>query len=365
MKRPVLLILHRYIGLVTGLFFLVTAVTGGLLLYKEAILFAWYPELREARASAERTVADGEALLLPLLWQQRHETAVRWVRYPDAEWPFYTTTYVNGDTAFFTGAGEKVLTTQGNENPVTLIFDIHHHWLAGDAGELASGYVHIAVLLLLILGVYAWWPRSWRKSLHLVLRGAAIKLHYSWHRVGGAVASVILLMAVGTGVMMVFYTPVQSALVAVFGGGLPEPVERTVAVGDNAHHWPALQKVIAQTLPEGDTRMVSFPGNENQALVVRKRMPGEWHQNGRSFLYVDPYRAQVYSATDATQLGLGLRLTHKIYPLHSAGVGGAVYTAFLAVAGFVPLILVPTGFYIWWWKRQQRRSKRASVVRRA
>lgn len=365
MKRPLLLALHRYIGLTTGIFFLVTAVTGGLLLYKHPILFTYYPELQAARAEAEQVRDDNGAALLNQLWSQRQESPLLRVRYPESGWPFYTVSYLNGELAYYTPAGEKLVSSTGYDNPITLIFDIHHEWLAGEAGELASGYIHLAVLVLLVLGIYAWWPRSWRKSLHLVLRGNAVKVNYSWHRVIGAVSALVLILAVGTGVMMVFYSQAQTVLTATFGGGIA-PVNRTIEVGERALPWPQLQKAMEDSLPEGRTRLVSFPTTEDQALVIRKRMPQEWHQNGRSFIYVNPYTAEVYSARDAMQDELGDRLTQKIYPLHSAGVGGTAFVALLTVSGFAPLILVPTGFYVWWWRRKKR-SRIASTpnLRRA
>ncbi len=352
MKRPLFLALHRYIGLFTGIFFLITAVTGGLMLYKNAILYAWYPVLKEARPGAEAAMAGSAEALLSTLWERREEEPLRWVRYPEAGWPFFTVTYLSGELAYFSPTGEKLVASHGYENPVTLIFDIHHHWLMGDAGEKASGYVHLTVLLLLGLGIYAWWPRSWAKSLHLALRGSAIKVNYSWHRVIGAVTSLLMLLAVTTGVGMVFYTQVQSVLLAVFGGEV-RSISRTVTPGEQALEWSPLHLAIKETLPEGRIRLISFPAAPDQALSVRKRMPDEWHQNGRSFIYINPYTAQAFAANNAMDEGLGLRLTHKIYPLHSAGVGGGAYTIVLAIAGFAPLVLVPTGFYIWWWRRRR------------
>lgn len=353
MKRPLLLALHRYLGLITGAFFLVTAVTGGLMLYKHQILYAYYPELVAARAEAERVPDDRGDDLLALLWTQQGENPLLRVRYPEEGWPFYSATYVSGELAYLSPTGEKVVSSRGYDNPVTIIFDIHHEWLTGEVGELASGFIHIAVLVLLALGVYAWWPRNWRKSLHLVMRGSAVKVSYSWHRVLGAISSVALILAVGTGVMMVFYSSVQMVLVNVFGGEVGS-ISSVVEPGEKELPWEHLSETINTTLPEGRTRLIGFPTAKDQALVVRKRMPGEWHQNGRSFIYINPYTAEAYAVKNDMEAALGNRLTHKIYPLHSAGVGGTPYVVLLAIAGFAPLILVPTGFYLWWWKRRKR-----------
>lgn len=353
MKRPLLLALHRYLGLVTGVFFLVTAVTGGLMLYKHQILYAYYPELAAARAEAESVLDAHREDLLALLWAQQEKAPLLRVRYPEEDWPFYSATYASGELAYFSPTGEKIVSSRGYDNPITIIFDIHHEWLAGEVGELASGVIHIGVLVLLALGVYAWWPRNWRKSLHLVVRGSAVKMSYSWHRVLGAISSAVLIVAVGTGVMMVFYSSVQTVLVSVFGGEVIS-ISSAVEPGEKVLPWASLSGTINRVLPEGRVRLISFPTESDQALVVRKRMPGEWHQNGRSFIYINPYTAAAYAVKNDMDSALGNQLTHKVYPLHSAGVGGTPYVVLLAIAGFSPLILVPTGFYIWWWKRRKR-----------
>lgn len=372
MKNPLILSLHRYIGLATAVFFLVTAVTGGLLLYQDAILYGYYPALEEARESAQQAEPGSDLELLGKLWEVHEQRPILRVRYPDDDWPFYNIGYADGSSAYFSPEGEAVVESQGFDNPVHLIFAIHHDWLLGHWGELASGYLHLLVMLLIGTGIYAWWPRRWRKSLHLVLRGSAVKISYSWHRVLGVVSAITLIVAVGTGIMMVFYTPVQSVLTGLFGGE-SHSVSRVLASetlsetepetgpGMQRSAWPPLHRAISETLPEGEVRLISFPQEANDALVVRKRMPGEWHQNGRSFIHINPYNSEVYSARNAMDEELGIRLTHKIYPLHSAGVGDTLYVTFLAVAGFTPLVLVPTGIYVWWWRRRRRIATQSAM----
>ena len=55
--------------------------------------------------------------------------------------------------------------------------------------------------------------------------------------------------------------------------------------------------------------------------MFRKQLPGEWHPNGRSYVLVDPYTAQVVQAIDARAQGTGTRLMHAVYPVHAAKVG--------------------------------------------
>ncbi|WP_041523870.1 PepSY-associated TM helix domain-containing protein [Gilvimarinus agarilyticus] len=351
MKSPLLLAAHRYIGLVAGLFFVVTSLTGVLLIYKQPLLLAYYPVLA---AEQEADLPNGEAItaLLARLAQERNP-AVRRVRMPTDDWPFYSVSYRDGSSQTLSAYGEVLVRSEVQFDPMAFIFDLHAHWLAGHTGERISGYVHLAVLVLLVTGLYAWWPRRWRKALHLAVRGSAVKVLYSWHRTLGAVSALVLIVGVATGVMMVFYTEVRSVLVAGLGGEVPS-IERTVKGEGPWRSWPELYASIANQLPEGQLRSVSFPLEEGQALSARKRMPGEWHQHGRSFIYINPYTGEAYATVDAGNAGLGPALMQKVYPLHSAAVGGPLYWGALTLASCATLGLFISGVYIWWWRRRHR-----------
>ena len=69
-------------------------------------------------------------------------------------------------------------------------------------------------------------------------------------------------------------------------------------------------------------------------MTFRKRMPGEWHPNGRSFILLHPYTGAVLQTINARRQRLGMRLMEKAYPLHASKIGGVPYTLFaLGTAG--------------------------------
>ncbi|WP_049721199.1 PepSY-associated TM helix domain-containing protein [Gilvimarinus polysaccharolyticus] len=353
MKSPILLAVHRYIGLLAGIFFVITALTGALLIYKQPLLLAYYPALAAEQSASPAITADTVALLQQLDAQQA--PAARRVRMPTADWPFFTVSYRDGSYQYLSTQGELLVSSEQQFDPLAFLMDLHIHWLAGHTGERISGYVHIAVLLLLATGIYAWWPRRWRKALTLALSGSVIKVAYSWHRTLGALSSLVLIVSVATGVIMVFYAEVGTALVASLGGDI-KPIERTVEVTDKPQPWPVLYQVMRDTLPEGQLRSVSFSAEPGRAISVRKRMPGEWHQHGRSFVYINPYTAEAYAQKDAREAGLGVALMEKVYPLHSAAVGGPLYWVALTIASGMALLLFISGLYIWLWRRRARKS---------
>ena len=105
-----------------------------------------------------------------------------------------------------------------------------------------------------------------------------------------------------------------------------------------------------------------YPGaGVNAVLTFRKSLPGEWHPNGRSYVLVDPYRAEVVQAIDARAQGTGTRLMHALYPVHAATVGGTVFAVIAFVSAFGLVWLAIGGS----WAYLARTARRPAAARRA
>lgn len=137
-----------------------------------------------------------------------------------------------------------------------------------------------------------------------------------------------------------FYEPAWSVATALLDAQPPEEPSAVVASSAAPRRpWPEILEKVRGALPEAAPTMY-YPGSaENAVMTFRKSLPGEWHPNGRSYVLVDPYRAQVVQAIDARAQGAGTRLMHALYPVHAAMVGGAalIAVALLASVGLTYL----------------------------
>jgi uncharacterized iron-regulated membrane protein len=127
-----------------------------------------------------------------------------------------------------------------------------------------------------------------------------------------------------------------------------------------------LLPVLRSTLSEGQL-VFFYPGTPaNAAWTFRKRMPGEWHPNGRSYVLLDPYAGEVLQAIDARRQGLGTRVMHAVYPVHAAMVGGIGLVMLAAISGVVLFWLATTGVVSYiraWLARRTRAGSRAAPAR--
>jgi uncharacterized iron-regulated membrane protein len=110
-------------------------------------------------------------------------------------------------------------------------------------------------------------------------------------------------------------------------------------------------------LPGATPTFLYAPQSAQDPVLVRFRMQGELHPNGRSYVYVDPYRGAVLRTDRAVEGPLGQQLLHALYPLHIGSFGGIAVKMLYALLGLVPAVLTATGVIIWYprWRRKKKR----------
>lgn len=333
-------LVHLWVGLTLSVLLLVLAVTGAALTYKEAYWRLAYPELRkpdpvvsaEDRAGAIRASHElfGDALGS--------------VKMPEPGVPAYHLYLAEGEA--FVSVGEHALIDRWSprERLMPLLFDIHAHLMAGEAGERVGGVIGFMGAFLVLSGLVLWWPA--RRSFELRnafphgwTRGRLV----SWHRDLGTLSTPLLMILLLTGGGIVFYEQAGVILNGLFGDPYqeaPEPTGRTdvsFALADAA----MIERVDA--LMPG-ARMVFYypPAGGSGVHGFRLKQPCELHPNGRSFVYLD-HKGRLLQKTDACTLPPGQVALHAIYPLHAGKAGSQVYKLLVFLGGIALAVLSATG----------------------
>jgi uncharacterized iron-regulated membrane protein len=311
--RPLLATLHRWLGGLVGLGLAVLGLSGAALLWKPW----WVLVPQQARAPSEAEalaiISAGEAL------------GASYVTLPSAEFGVAQAGLPDGGGAYLAHDG-AVLARWGSvwERPETFLFDLHHHLLMGETGELISGWLGIAAIGFCITGLILWWPtrRTFRwRALPARMTRPAIILH---HRDIGAVLALPILLAALTGAMMVLKPLGQTLLAPLSPAKEVEawqarPPLPAIAL---APDWPAILAAARSRFPDGEARMIVWPKARGEAVTVRMRRPQEWHPNGRTTL-TTAGDGTVLMARDAPAAPLAVRAGNALYPLHSARLTGS------------------------------------------
>ncbi len=356
--------LHLWLGLSLGALFAMLGITGSLLVFYPEIDAALHPEIQaessaapdwdRALATVRRAFPDktgpwrfevtGEPGAIPARYYNPPETAGRAFA-PMMVW--------------LAPDGSAVLRRDfWGDYAMTWIYDLHYRLLLGEAGGTALGYAGLALTLLLLSGVWAWWPRgSWRKAVRFKRNAPPTRRLRDWHKLTGLWGSVLLLILTATGVMLELPEESDAVLGAAFGpaDALPGPLSQAHA-GSQIGIAAAL-RAARTALPRARLAWIEAPGPGDGAFRIRMQQPGDPSRRfPHSFVWVDQYSGQVLAVTDSARAGVTSTIGNWLHPLHDGSAGGLATRILTALAGLAPLALFVTG-----WRRWRLRRRRAQA----
>lgn len=356
--RAAVRLLHLYVGLALCLLLFVLAVTGSALVYKEAWWRMVYPELRGP--AAELRAADHARAIATA--QERFGERLRSVKMPEPGVDGYHV-YLDGGEAFLAADGIRVIDEWRPRERVTgLLFDLHAHLLAGDAGERVAGVVALLGVLAIVTGVALWWPARRRFAARTLLpHGLSRRMLLHWHRDLGVLVSPLLTVVLITGGGLVFYGTAGRVLDSLFGRplGAEPPPPAFPQPARTAGTVEILERIEVE-FP--DARLVFYyPPRGEQALHgFRLKRPCELHPNGRSYAYADA-AGRVARTTDACAARPGERVLHAFYPLHAGKADSPTYKLLTFLVGLALAAISLSGALAYVRRLRPGRGARASA----
>jgi uncharacterized iron-regulated membrane protein len=341
---------HLWLGLSLGLLFAVLGLTGSALVFYTGIDAALHPAVRVGQAGPvpdlaspvwDRALATGRAR-----W---HDPAGKWTIEVTGEGGtmparFYPSSshgrHADRMMVWFSPDGTRIVRAEPwGGYLMSWLYQLHMTLLAGDLGGQVVGWSGLAMLLLLISGMVAWWPRgSWRKALAFKRDAAPIRRLRDLHKLSGLWSMLLLFVLVATGVLLAL-SPVTLTLLQ------PTAVPAPRSSGDREGQISIVQAFAAayRAMPDGRIVFIDMPGANDAPIRVRLQVPGDPH--GRfpgSYVFVDRFSGRVLAIHDVRHVGTGTAVASWIRPLHDGTVGGLATRILAVVLGFVPTLLFVT-----------------------
>lgn len=360
-RNSALRITHRWLGLIAGLGLIVSGLTGSALVFRQEIDAALNPELLEVLPAPSHTplqeILDdirrthpGEVPTRIRMPQRAAGTYEIWIgEAPDR--------YVYADPYRGTLLGER----RPTEFLTGWLFLLHTQLLAGPIGKQLVGIGGFALMLIGITGLLLWWPRgkqggwgAWRRRL-VVHRGSAKRVTHDLHRITGFYASLLLLVGGLTGASLIYPAAFERAAHVVAGSAPAVASAKTTVIPVPAIADLSLDTLLAiaeRTQPGGVVSYVYLPTSSNPTFRVRKRLVGEKHPNGKSFVHLEPATGRVVAVENGANAPRGAKLFSILYPLHIGSLGGMVTRVVVVLAGLALSTLTMTGALIWLWRRR-------------
>lgn len=349
-------LIHRWAGGFLGLLLALLGLTGAILVWEGswvALPGASDPLVEDVAAIAAISEAAAESGNLSRITFASDEIGLHLIVQAD------------GGGAYATQGGEIVdRWTSLWGRPELWIFDLHHYLFAGPSGQTLTGLAGIAGLLFVITGVILWWrsrrtfaPRLWPQRM---APGPIVK----HHRDLGLVVAPVLTLSLVTGVLMNF----QSIETALFGSmESPRQVDRPAPPAGSPIAIALVQS--KRLFPDARLRRLSLPAGPGDPISIRMKQAFEWTPNGRTTLTFDAATGALLSVSDPAAGSAGASVREKVYPVHSAKVGGLFMKLLMTVSGLSLALLGTLATWSFWVRkataRASRRRRRLATAKEA
>jgi len=351
--RKTILFIHLWLGLILGLYFTIIGITGSVLVFHDNLEPLQTPEIVSVKPPTPSTK------LLPLseLMTRVHYAFpnasgqdLTNVTMPDNVGGAYT---LNLDVEKpekmrmitvnpYTGAVMRNVIFV--ETPFGFIHNLHVSLLLGAAGELANGYGAICLALLLLSGLWLWWPvtlRQLRARLSMKIDKGKNRIVRDLHHVLGIYAVVFLLIITLTGILFIFPKPVEKVTDAIATSS-SKPPKVTAPVGAKKLSIDTLLAIAQPVNPEVKISSFNDPSEPNQPFSCYKRSfaPGFFPYTR---IFINPYSGKILRVVDDNKGSLDKKIPRFLSMLHFGLWGSFFIKIIYALVGLVPCGLFITG----------------------
>ncbi|MGC2330861.1 MAG: PepSY-associated TM helix domain-containing protein [Candidatus Acidiferrales bacterium] len=264
--------IHLTAGSLAGIVILIMSVTGVLLAYQRQIIPWVDRNIRSVPSQPGEARLSGGALLARAC-AVAPSTPSGVTLHSQADQPVEVAFGRDRTVYFNSYTGDAIGVASQKTRSFFLTVEGVHRWLGVSAehrpvARLTTGIANLAFLVLVITGVFLWWPRSgtWQG-----FRAAAVwrwsqpgsrARYWNWHTVTGFWCAIPLIVIVSCGVVMSF--PWANDLVYRMTGNIPPPAQPALSGGSGA--------LSASTIRQTRDR--------NAALDMRRREQESGEPNG-------------------------------------------------------------------------------------
>jgi len=316
-RKPTYLKLHRWLGLMVGLFLMIQGLTGAVMAFRDALEPVVVPSLIVPERPARLPVQA----LLDAFHRAHPDADLTRAEFPDAanQAVIFKSTIKKARwlTAVDPFDGRVVHDGTMTAWPLEFIFNIHEQLLSGPVGETLIGIEGLSLLFLAIMGIGYWWPgrKRLKQGFRVKLDGSADLRWRTLHR------------AVGGGAAMVPIDPLIARAKAVYG-----------------------DTPFRQLRFSSGGRVVAVFLDSNRTIRA----------DGTNQVYFNRYDgSELAHYIAGTQSG-GAEFLDWVYTVHTGLWGGAVTQAIMLVTGLTLFGMALSGLWLWFTRTRRERARKAA-----
>lgn len=324
--------IHAWIGAVLALLLLLVSLTGTFLVWKQEYLW-----LTEPAARVDFTPGPESLSRIAEAVEARFGDDILSIQFATASLPLTYVVLADEEYAYFDSEGALVDHWRGNGRFEEWVYDLHHRLLLRDTGLTVVGFGATAVLAVVVLGLFTFWP--FRRAFRRGLVPASLQRDElrSSHRNLGVILALPFVVTLVTGIVLAFPQQTEALLL--------EELRRTqeysdamminldeIHGGDSGDWLPAMQRAL-DVFPGAAIRSAQVPGAFAYYRIIGLQQPGELNMKGMSLVYIDAEEGYMDVRIDAQNLPAVERVYNSAYPLHTGRMDELWYRVLLTLVG--------------------------------
>lgn len=345
---------HFWAGLLAGPVLIIASVTGALYLFKDEVQSLLYPHLLSATEGQTRLP------LAQLVSEVQQELGDGWtassIDINNQSGGVYAVGATNNHHdhrhVYINASTGVVLGELPEHNFFSIVLGLHRRLYAGTPGRVLVELTTCWTVLLVLTGLWLWWPRNWgrlRAALTPRLSGKRYTALRDLHAIPGALAGPIAALVAVTGLL---YSVVWGTtfLAAGYGSGSFDIVvnppqsapsdEMPLPVGPDAAYATA----TGLDIPTARVS-IALPHAPQDAYAIKSGFA--WGPSISSIVHVDQFTGEVIQHRTLAQLPVMAQWTQWNYPLHVGSVMGLTTKLVWLLVCLVLTAAPVTGVWMW------------------
>jgi uncharacterized iron-regulated membrane protein len=369
--RKLILVLHRWIGLVAALMLLALGFSAALLIF-ERPLDRWLNSslLKVSPAGAQLSLND-LGRRLGQAYPQYHVAAWTLPQQPDgtAEAVLEVNEGVTSasaaeelDLAVNPYTGEVLGDLEKANGLMGYVHGLHTHFLAGKIGSAIVGWSAVGLLALNLSGLILWWRR---KIGRFRWSATGASFHFHVHQALGIYAWAFLMVLSLTGIAI--HWEREAGRLADWLTGSPPPAKMLsadpVQKGAVPLDFDQLVSLAQKSAPGARITAIQMAATPQGPVRIVMKYPEDHTPAGRTNIFLDGYSGKVRMFTDARSAPLGFklaRLWNRQY--HTGDIFGWPTQLLALIFSLALVIMAITGPMIWYKRKRTPQAAQATAA---
>ncbi len=369
MVKAVLLFLHRWLGVISGLIVFVVSVTGCIFVFEEELFRVFHPEvvyvtpgqtlrdINELKAVAQNSIGQDKNINIVFIpgspdkayyfsaLERNPKSKSLWDK---DEIVYYYQVFVNPYTGAVTGVVDK-------ENEFFFVVRrIHQNLLLRrDIGNMIVGSATLIFLVILVTGIVLWWPQrvaQWKQRLTVKLKARWRRVNYDLHSVAGFYVFLIAFIIAATGIVWSFDWW-EKGIYTMLGSSKKDAAfltQRDTTYTATNQGITLAWKDALKRYENGFKRItLNFPSKKNSRVgaFIHYDGPSAWTDS--DYIYYNGATGAVQEVIRQNDKSTGMKWRNTNYYIHTGKLYGWPTQILAVIVSLICASLPVTGVIMW------------------